>query len=262
MSSNRNAIVLEIKAIQIRLARTEAERVIYSLQIGQQLLKLKEDSPTNSKWLEYLRELGYHPRVADRYLQLGKSWWSNAEGGIQSTGLLDKIPGDLMILEYLCRLEPGELKNHLKHFNGKGGRSQIIEKLKELLEIQPKSKPVVAMTAEVAFGRLGRLKEDIVNVEHDARAELSTPAWREKLENDLLSMIADLSRRLTPRAPTPAVTIDQPMQTIGVEPDLRDRGTLSTASRTVDDAEPEESDDESEFGVEEEAEQQLSSVTA
>jgi len=154
MSRTCESIIVGIKTLQKKMANAEAKGLLGHLRIGEMLVVLKDEAPTKSKWAEYRNEVGYDQRTADRYLQLGRSWWIN--GGLEAAGFLHRVPRDLLILELLCQLSRDQLGTFLDGYGLEGGRSQVIERLKRLLGKHPRSKPAATLSAAAALERIDR----------------------------------------------------------------------------------------------------------
>jgi hypothetical protein len=93
------ALFEEIRAQQQKVDAQEGDVVAALFRIGALLVQLK--AKAQRTWTARVKDLGYHPRIARRLQKLGSS--PLAENGLTESALLQRLPTDLMKLEWLCR---------------------------------------------------------------------------------------------------------------------------------------------------------------
>jgi hypothetical protein len=127
--------VEEIRLHQRKVASQEGDVVATLFRIGALLVQLKEQAKRT--WTAQVKELGYHPRVARRLQKLGSSPLS--QNGLDESALLQRLPTDLLKLEWICRLEPKSLTEILTAVDCKAGsRTAVIDAAKAALNIPRK----------------------------------------------------------------------------------------------------------------------------
>jgi hypothetical protein len=132
------ALLQEIRAEQHKVDAQEGDVVAALFRIGALLVRLKQQA--QRAWTAQVKDLGYHPRVARRLQKLGSS--PLAENGLAESALLQRLPTDLMKLEWLCRLKPKPLSKVLAAVDCKAGsRKAVIDAAKTTLNIPKRPRP-------------------------------------------------------------------------------------------------------------------------
>jgi hypothetical protein len=122
-------ILAKLKEMLEELDRRESEAAHLALEMGRQLQRLKRKA--RGRWLEYLKTINFNERLARRYLKVAEEWPTDRAPG---SDLLDRMPGDLHKLEWLCRLPLEQLAAACKtHDFRKADRGQVIALVKKLL---------------------------------------------------------------------------------------------------------------------------------
>jgi hypothetical protein len=113
MSTQTEIIVTAIRNALIEMRQNDCNSVLYFVQIGQDLIRLKQVI-YHGQLAIVLRRLNLHPRFAARCMALARTWWRDTEK-LKRVGVLEQLSGDILKLEFLCRLEPEELREMLKY---------------------------------------------------------------------------------------------------------------------------------------------------
>src|SRR5262249_51447982 len=119
-----------------RLDKHEGNTVLAIIEIGKLLVQLRRVA--RRSWRSDVQELGYHVRVANRYLAIGKSDWGQI--GPIGSAIAAALPNDLHKLVWLCRLNPQQLAGLLANCDVKTEpRPKVIAEVKGLLGIPPRN---------------------------------------------------------------------------------------------------------------------------
>src|SRR5262249_38826705 len=130
----QDALKEQIEQQLKRLKETERQTVEHHISLGRTLTKYK--NRVRKRWLKELETLGIAPRVASRYLLLGKYWATEQE--TPGSDLLPRLPADLHKLEWLCRLKRRQLRKLCEKMNLRDAtRGEVIEAVKKELGEPP-----------------------------------------------------------------------------------------------------------------------------
>jgi hypothetical protein len=102
--------------------------------IGAELVELqKAESLTKTpNWTKHVKGLGYNPRDASRYQNLGQHWGGKI--GTLGSEILGLLPLDIQKLDWICRLPLEDLPGFLKATDcRKEGRDRVIAAVKTAL---------------------------------------------------------------------------------------------------------------------------------
>ena len=157
-----------------KLAKSEGSVIVAIIQIGLQVLTLRSLASRNwAKWLQ-TPAINMSRRVASRYLKIAAGW--SAEMGLLESHL-DRLPTDLLKLEWLCRVPIGQLPDLLDGLNCKQAtRKQVIAAVREALdEPSPTTAPLdvdraVGRFLERLAGKVARLLDRFLQTDQQDRA--------------------------------------------------------------------------------------------
>jgi hypothetical protein len=99
-------LVAQIEAAQAKIRDDEADAAREHVRIGAMLVELQER--VGRTWMQTVKQVGYHQRVACRLQKLGSSWWRD-EIGPTGSNFFTQLSPDLHKLEWLCRLSREQL---------------------------------------------------------------------------------------------------------------------------------------------------------
>ena len=162
-------LLAEIRAEQRKIDRNEGNVIASKITIGTRLAALKAAS--GRTWGRQQTELGYNPRLASRLMKLAQGWGS--EIGRIASDLLPKLPPDLNKLEWLCRLDAGQLRALLAGLDArKASRKEIVSKVRDALGEEPPpavdTSTAMAKSIDRTFDRLGKTLERLHGEAADA----------------------------------------------------------------------------------------------
>jgi len=208
--ADNTELVTRIKLFQAGLAKSKSETVLNHVRIGKALAELKAVTKTTTRWRNQLAEVSLSRRVADRYLQLGESWWTEAL--LEAEGLLHQLPADLEKLEWLCRLPQASLKANVDMI-GDLPRETLIRKVQQKLGIQPPKKAADPVTAKTFRQKCELLMDQLIDLATEAGPEIGDDAARKAIVDDLMIRIEKIEKALmdegqgsTEEQAAPAVT--------------------------------------------------------
>jgi hypothetical protein len=119
------SLIETIRAKSESIASGEGNLVQLVIDLAKDFVALKQQC--KRRWLRELSKLGYHPRVASRYLAVGNSWWCDSVSPI-GTHLTQRLPYDLHKLAALSQLSREDLEELLKDIDPqREGRSRVIK---------------------------------------------------------------------------------------------------------------------------------------
>jgi len=122
-----------IRSEQDRIAENEALAAASRIRIGIHLWGIRA---ANGDWTETLNRLGYDPRAAARYIQVGQAW---GPAGIQRSDVVNRLPNNLVKLLWLCRIPLHELGAFLEANDCRAlGQSKVIALVKAHLRLPPR----------------------------------------------------------------------------------------------------------------------------
>jgi len=193
MDANVSALVKKIKEVQFGIVQDESHIVLKYVEIGQLLLQLKRVA--KSDWENEVQKLGYPPRVARRYMAIGRTWWAGS--GLQESGVINQLPPDLMKLEWLCRLDKDQLLGAIHHWPcRKWSRTLVIDAVKHDLKIIEKPKATRPPTLDRITIDCERVIDRLVEALEDSADEIADPESRQRLWDDLNSRFAKVENLL------------------------------------------------------------------
>jgi len=193
MSTDINVLVREIEEAQKAMTRDEGNLVLHMIGLGELLLKLRRTAGGN--WTVHAKKLGFHPRVANRYMQLARSWWGR--NGLSESGLLEKMPPDLMKLEWLCRLDREQLVEAVENYRlREWSRTQVIDAVKFKLGVTEEAPQVRSTTVDRIKVDCGRFVERLIESIEDSRPELASAQERQRLLDELSAKFAKVEEVL------------------------------------------------------------------
>jgi hypothetical protein len=133
-SANVTKLLNEIQKEQDKIARCEGDIVAAHVRLARRLHELRQLA--NGDWGKQLKKINMNPRVASRYLKIGKHWQD--EISLKESDLLQCLPTDLLKLEWLCRPSIDQLSNLLNELDcKKATRSKVISAVREALGEEP-----------------------------------------------------------------------------------------------------------------------------
>lgn len=142
-------VLSQIKAEKAQLDSNKNDRILHLLRLGKQFVQLKTLA-RGGRWIKLVMELGFDRRVASRLLNLGYSQWD--EQSLKDSGVLAKLPGDLIKLEQLCKLSFDDLGLYLRVNDPTSeDRGKVIANVHRLLGITTRveaPKPISGETFE------------------------------------------------------------------------------------------------------------------
>src|SRR4051812_18437393 len=106
MGATNGQILERVKENEKKAKSNEGASISNVIEMGRLFRELKAKAPR--VWGRKLKQLGYHERVASRYLKIGESWPTPDQ--TPGSDLLAKLPSDVQKLEWLCRLPVDELE--------------------------------------------------------------------------------------------------------------------------------------------------------
>jgi len=193
MATDLSTLVQQIKAVQQAIQGDESNIVLRMVELGELLIRLRRKG--GGDWGRHASELGYPPRIATRYMLLGKSWWANNR--LRESGLTKELPTDLLKLEWLCRLTHEQLVEGLNNWRCREwSRSQLIDAVKLKLDFKAKVKPVQAVTIDRIREECDKFVERVLEAIETSPEEMADPTARQRLLDELQSKFAEVERVL------------------------------------------------------------------
>jgi len=193
MATILSDLVNKIKEVQKGITRDESTIVLQYVKIGELLIQLKRVA--KGDWESEVQKLGYEPRVARRYMALGRTWWAGT--GLEESGVIEQLPPDLMKLEWLCQLSKHELCKGIPHWPcRKWGRSQVIDAVKHELKLIEKPKAARSGTLDRVTIDCERVIDRLVEALQDSTDEIADPLNRQRLWDELSSQFAKVENLL------------------------------------------------------------------
>jgi hypothetical protein len=195
MTPDIKLVIEKITAEKRRIAENEGNLVLNAISMGKHFAELKSLCPR--RWLRELDELGFSPRTASRYLQLGTSWWANQT---PRSDVLSQLPVDLHKLEYLCRLSSEQLVQFLKIVDCKDcNRSELITMVLRLLgERRQASKPAAKKNVDLILKEWDRYVCRTLEAIEELGPDAASDEIRAKLTEGLHSKFAEVEDMLNP----------------------------------------------------------------
>ena len=134
---NTRKLVSEIRKELRKIDGYEGDIVTSHIRLGNHLAQLRQLA--NGDWTKQLSVIGMSPRVARRYLTIARHWPS--ETGLKESGLLSRLPTDLLKLEWLCRVPQDKLGPLLDELDCKrASRRQVVTAVRAVLDEAPPAK--------------------------------------------------------------------------------------------------------------------------
>jgi len=159
MSQDINVLVRAVDETLKAMNNDEANLVEHMVELGERLLALRRGAGVS--WTVHANKLGIHQRVANRHMLLAKSWW--ARKGLRESGLLEKMPPDLMKLEWLCRLDRQQLADAVANYRlREWNRTQVIDAVKYKLGVTAEVPQVRSVTVDRLKVDCGRFVERLL----------------------------------------------------------------------------------------------------
>jgi len=194
MASIIASLVGEIKALQAGIEVDETNVVLKYVKIGERLIKLKRKA--RGTWTRCCHDLGYEPRVAARLMTLANSWW--AEGGLEQSGLVSKLPPDVLKLEWMSKLSRVQLQEGLNNWPCRAwSRSNVIEAVKHKLNLPIRARASRRVTLDSITVECARFVNQTLEALEASSAEMDDPAIRQQLLDDLCSEFAKVENALS-----------------------------------------------------------------
>jgi len=192
MSEDINALLDNAVRIQGFIAKDEGNVVFHMVGLGKVLQSLRQRA--GGRWVSLVKKLGYHDRIASRYIKLAKSWWGGT--GLIESGLLTKLPPDLMKLEWLCRLSRAQLAVFASMRLKEWSRSQVIAEVKAQLNITEENDEPRSSTIDKIKTDCEKFIKRTVAFLEDAPPELADPERRQQLLDMLSAKFAKVETML------------------------------------------------------------------
>lgn len=134
-------IVAAIRKLQGDEQQAHVEAIQARIEIGKKLAELRT-AVAHGKWSEILKQVGYNERTAQRYIEVGKSWWQIRTMG---SDLLAKLPWDLQKLAVLSRLSPDQLQDFLAGADvDEMSRGEVLQAVNEVVKPERVPEPVAS----------------------------------------------------------------------------------------------------------------------
>jgi hypothetical protein len=183
------ALIARIKQLQVSIHGFEGEIALKFVEIGEHLRLLKRAA--NGSWSQQLAVLGYHERVARRFMAIAASWW--ADGGLRETGLHTQLPVDLEKLEWLSKLTQGQLQEGLANWDVHAfTRSQLTLVVKKKLNRPQRAKPKRPVSVDQLREELqSYIRRWLDRVEEHSN-ELADPDVNRELLEDIQTTVAEV----------------------------------------------------------------------
>jgi hypothetical protein len=187
------ALLKKIKEEQAKLNTHETDAVASVIRIARHLTELR---PLAKKtWTTNVKSLGMDPRVARRYLRLGRSWLG--QNGLSESVLLAHLPSNIMKVEWICRLTREQLSELLATMDTRTeSRNKVIAAVRAALGQEPrkKAKPDIAAVVEKLVKHLvesiHRLREECSRADDKGRAGGLLAAGLEQVRGVLQQEVA------------------------------------------------------------------------
>jgi hypothetical protein len=194
MTQTINDVVRRIKGLQREMAGREGDLVVIAVEIGQLLLQLQ--SVAKGSWTKHAKDLGYHPRMANRYMALAKGWWTGPR--LMESSLLDKLPPDLQKLTWLVKLDEDQLAECVEWLDcRKASRTQVIEAVKRKLHIAEFAKAARPITVDQVLRDCDRFVNRASEAIENAGSDLPDADARRRLLNELRGRFSQLEQLLS-----------------------------------------------------------------
>jgi hypothetical protein len=186
-------VMNKIKKEKQKLDKGEGNFLACFICLGLLLAQLR--GLAKRTWNKLVVTLGFNARVALRYLNLAKS--PLAGFGLNESDLLARLPSDLLKLEWICRLNAGQLNELLGRLDPKKeSRPKVIAAVKEILgENDAPENPDLE-------GALGRASNRVVKLAGQLRSDAQTEPDKDRVEKLLSDKLRQMEEALASKATT------------------------------------------------------------
>jgi hypothetical protein len=195
MSNPLEALMEQIKVSTSRLKQAESDYVLATIDLAKSIKYLKEMCPRS--WIKRLKSLGYHPRVAARYLVISRSFWCGPNG--LANDVASQLPSDLQSLEALSQLSTEQLHQFLLHIRSKEcSRAVVIRTVQAVLNgrtLTPKA-PEPITVDDILEGWMKAVEHTLENIEM-LGSDVTTPEVRDTLMDELRTKFRQIETALT-----------------------------------------------------------------
>jgi hypothetical protein len=161
-SEDLATLVAQIKKAKKQIDDEAGLVVAAMLTLASHLAALNQMDKKN--WKAHLAAIDLHRRVAARYLKLAESWLAGP--GLKESQVLTRLPGDVMKLEWLGRLNRQQLLALLDQIDVKHmAREKVIAAVKDI--IGPKKSPAEVDDGKRADRVLAPLRKFVERVKEE-----------------------------------------------------------------------------------------------
>jgi hypothetical protein len=181
-----------IRTLQQKIAQGERDIIGVKVGIGAVLVELQavESLKKKRNWTKQVKDLGYHPREASRYQNLGQHWGDKI--GTLGSEILGLLPLDIQMLDWICRLPLEDLPGFLAATDCRQwGRKRVIAAVKAALGIAEtrRRKPRSPDQILESFGR--SVEKLVATVEESEIDVAETVALKAKFHDVLEEAFAE-----------------------------------------------------------------------
>jgi hypothetical protein len=195
-------LMAQIKSETHLMARRQGDAVLHAINLGRLYAALKK-AVKKGRWARTLKSLSVDPRVADRYITIGESWWGTAQTQGSEPLPVSLLPCDVQKLSWLCRLNREQLSFFLSIVDcNNGSRGTVIKSVQQTLGLKPaasEEQPVSVKALKQKWrSYVERMVEAIDNLTEDINDET-----RRQLFDEMSADFTEVEDAIVPAQPEP-----------------------------------------------------------